>query len=199
MLKDGRGQGTFPLAELTPSRLINLMVGRDVNPHQSRSEEALPERRPVLQVRNLSDPASGRPRKPRLENVSFDVHAGEIVGLAGLVGAGRSETAMAPFGARPGCTGEILVDGKPVRPKSPAEAIAAGIGYLTEDRKLSGLFLERSIADNLVSAAGNRFAPGGIRSARSARRSRSCAEHCAWFAGGPTSRSRTSAAATSRR
>jgi len=157
VLKDGRGQGTFPLAELTPSRLISLMVGRDVNPHQSRGDEVATERRPVLQVRNLSDSAGGRPRKPRLENLSFDVQAGEIVGLAGLVGAGRSETALALFGARPGCTGEILVDGKAVRPRSPAEAIAAGIGYLTEDRKLSGLFLERSIADNVVSAAGKRF------------------------------------------
>jgi ABC-type sugar transport system ATPase subunit len=108
-------------------------------------------------VRNLSDPPSGRPQKPKLENLSFEVHAGEIVGFAGLVGAGRSEAAMTLFGARPGCTGEILVDGKAIRPRSPAEAITAGIGYLTEDRKLSGLFLERSIADNLASAAGNRF------------------------------------------
>lgn len=157
VLKDGQGQGTFPLAELTSQRLINLMVGRELNPHQPRSDAAPAESRAVLQVRGLGDPLGGAPRKPRLENLSFEIRAGEVVGLAGLVGAGRSETALALFGARPGCTGEILVDGRKVRPRSPAEAIAAGIGYLPEDRKLSGLFLEMSIADNLASAAGKCF------------------------------------------
>ncbi|MFO0896627.1 MAG: sugar ABC transporter ATP-binding protein [Pirellulales bacterium] len=157
VLKDGQGQGTFALSELSPQRLINLMVGRELNPHQPRADTAPADSPPLLQVRSLSDPADGAPRKPRLENVGFDVRAGEIVGLAGLVGAGRSETALALFGARPGCRGEILVDGRTVQPGSPAAAIAAGIGYLPEDRKLSGLFLDMSIADNVASAAGRRF------------------------------------------
>jgi ABC-type sugar transport system ATPase subunit len=172
VLKDGQGQGTFAISELTHQRLINLMVGREVNPHQPRADAAQTAGRPLLEVRGLSDPADGPRRKPRLENISFEVRAGEMLGLAGLVGAGRSETALALFGARPGCSGEIRLDGRPVRVRSPAEAIATGIGYLPEDRKQSGLFLEMSIADNVASAAGGRFGSWRYRGAQQRAKAR---------------------------
>src|SRR5438128_1146669 len=83
-------------------------------------------------------------RRPRLRDINLAVRAGEVVGLAGLVGAGRTELALALFGAREGVTGEVRVGGRRVALSSPAEAVAAGIGYLPEDRKEGGLFLDMS-------------------------------------------------------
>jgi ABC-type sugar transport system ATPase subunit len=93
----------------------------------------------------------------RLSDVSFQVGAGEIVALAGLNGAGRTETALAIFGVRPIAAGRILVDGQHQDIRAAAEAIAAGIGYLPEDRKLAGLFLDMSIAHNVAAAGLSRF------------------------------------------
>jgi inositol transport system ATP-binding protein len=104
----------------------------------------------VLEVRGLTD--RDRSGRVRLTDVSFAVRAGEIVGLGGLVGAGRTETALGVFGGRPGCVGEVRVKGNPVRIRSPKAAIAAGIGYVPEDRKDAGLFLDMGVAAN-VSAA----------------------------------------------
>jgi ABC-type sugar transport system ATPase subunit len=101
----------------------------------------------MLEVSDLNDPAG---RRPRLQNIGFSVRAGEIVGFAGLVGAGRTELAMTLFGARRAATGRVRIDGQPVRIDSPADAIAAGIGYLSEDRKEGGLFLEMSLAENMA-------------------------------------------------
>jgi rhamnose transport system ATP-binding protein len=131
VLKDGAGQGTFPTSALTPSDLVAKMVGRDLGERPIRKGTA---GQPLLEV-------SG--------DVSFSVRAGEIVGLAGLVGAGRTELALALFGARPFTSGQVKLDGRPVTLRSPAEAIAAGIGYLSEDRKESGLFLDMSIEENI--------------------------------------------------
>jgi ABC-type sugar transport system ATPase subunit len=92
-----------------------------------------------------------------LQDVSLQVHAGEIVVLAGLSGAGRTETALAIFGARPFAAGRIFLDGQPARIRSVPEAVSAGIGYLPEDRKQAGLFLEMSIAHNIAAAGLPRF------------------------------------------
>jgi ABC-type sugar transport system ATPase subunit len=146
ILKDGAGQGTFPTADLRPADLVHRMVGRDVNLHQRRTDAAPADAAVLLEVSDLNDPPG---RRPRLQNVGFSVRAGEIVGLAGLVGAGRTETAMSLFGARPGTSGRVRIDGRPVRIESPADAVAAGIGYLPEDRKEGGLFLEMSISENM--------------------------------------------------
>jgi ABC-type sugar transport system ATPase subunit len=111
----------------------------------------------MLEVCGLNDPAN-RPRpRPRLSDINFSIRAGEIVGLAGLVGAGRTELALALFGAREGVTGAIRVEGRRVVLGSPAAAIAAGIGYLPEERKDEGLFLEMSVEDNIASVASARF------------------------------------------
>jgi ABC-type sugar transport system ATPase subunit len=95
--------------------------------------------------------------RPRLQDIRFSIRDGEIVGLAGLVGAGRTELALALFGAREGASGNVRIDGKQVVCSSPTEAIAAGIGYLPEDRKEGGLFLDMSIEENIAVVAGKRF------------------------------------------
>jgi ABC-type sugar transport system ATPase subunit len=169
VLKDGAGQGTFARGDLTPAALAALMVGREVNPHAPRPDPPPADARAVLEVRGLSD---GPGARPRLRDVTLTVRAGEIVGLAGLVGAGRTELALALFGARPGITGEVRVGGQRVTVRSPADAIAAGIGYLHEDRKEAGLFLDMSVEDNIAPVAAGRFGVWWYR----ARRQRAAAE-----------------------
>ncbi|MFO0850470.1 MAG: sugar ABC transporter ATP-binding protein [Gemmataceae bacterium] len=148
VLKDGEGQGTFAVADVTPQLLVRRMVGRDVE--FDRPTDRAPESRAVLEVNGLTD--TGSTGRVRLADVSFTVRAGEILGLGGLVGAGRTETALGVFGGRPGCVGEVRVNGKPVRIRSPQDAIAAGIGYVPEDRKDAGLFLDMGLAANVVVA-----------------------------------------------
>ncbi len=172
VLKDGAGQGTFDIRDLTPAALAARMVGREVNPHAPRSDPAPSGSRRMLEVCNLNDPANRSGLRPRLQDISFHVRAGEIVGLAGLVGAGRTELAMALFGAREGVTGEIRVQGRRVILGSPAAAIAVGIGYLPEERKDDGLFLEMSIEDNIASVASAQFGSWWY----SGRRQRAAAE-----------------------
>jgi ribose transport system ATP-binding protein len=153
VLKDGAGQGTFRAADLRPRDLVARMVGREVNPHQARADLPPAGGGPMLEVLGLTDRPGAR---PRLKDIRFEVRSGEIVGLAGLVGAGRTELALALFGARPGAKGEVRVDGRRVAARSPAQAIAAGIGYLPEDRKEGGLFLDMSVEENVAAVAAAR-------------------------------------------
>lgn len=130
VLRDGRHVTTVPASGIARAQLIRWMVGRDV------SEEFPPRSftpgRTVLEVRGLSAP-------PRLADVSLTVREGEIVGLAGLVGAGRTSTALAIAGALD-ARGDVEIDGRSARFRSPADAIAHGIAYVTEDRKAHGIF-----------------------------------------------------------
>jgi ABC-type sugar transport system ATPase subunit len=151
VLKDGRRQATIDISQTSPKLLISLMVGRELQLHNVRSETQNSHGPPVLQVSGLSDRASSG-RSVGLYDVDLTVHRGEVVALAGLAGAGRTETALSIFGARPFATGTIQVDGESIRPRSVADAIRAGIGYLPEDRKDAGLFLEMSIAENIGAA-----------------------------------------------
>jgi ABC-type sugar transport system ATPase subunit len=157
VLKDGTDQGTFAARDLTAGRLVALMVGRELNPHSPRQDSPSPTGRVAMEVSGLSDPAAPSGLRPHLQNLSFSIRAGEIVGLAGLVGAGRTDLALALFGSREGVTGEVRIDGKRMACNSPAAAIAAGIGYLPEDRKDGGLFLDMSIEDNMAAVAAIRF------------------------------------------
>jgi ABC-type sugar transport system ATPase subunit len=157
VLKDGSGQGTFDIGELTPGDLVAKMVGRGANPHRPRADPPHEGGRVVLEVAGLGDVGGAPSRRPRLRNIHFRLQAGEVVGLAGLVGAGRTELALALFGARGGVTGDVRVEGRPVALRSPADAIAAGIGYLPEDRKEGGLFLDMSIEENVAAVAAARF------------------------------------------
>jgi ABC-type sugar transport system ATPase subunit len=106
----------------------------------------------LIEVRNWSDPPARRGFKPLLQNISFCARQGEVVGFAGLAGAGRTELALSLFGARPRGSGEFHLAGNRIRLDSPADALRAGLGYLSEDRKNSGLFLDMSIARNIASA-----------------------------------------------
>jgi ABC-type sugar transport system ATPase subunit len=126
-----------------------MMVGRELSDLYPEKSEKKGE--PVLQVRNLS---SGS----RVKDVTFDLHEGEILGVAGLVGAGRTEMAMAIFGAAPVDSGEVLVDGKPLEAESPHKAISLGMGLLHESRREWGLFLDKDVTANIVSAHLDDFA-----------------------------------------
>ncbi len=143
VLKDGCMQGTWDVGAVTLEQLVTRMVGRE-RLHEHLERVAPPRAAPKLEVRGIRD--------ARLENVSFKAYAGEILGFAGLAGSGRTELALSIFGARAISSGEILVDGKAIRIRSPNDAIAAGIGYLPEDRKERGMFLEMNIGENIAAA-----------------------------------------------
>ncbi|GAB2602313.1 sugar ABC transporter ATP-binding protein [Spirosoma areae] len=139
VLKDGRYQGTERVADTTPDALINRMVGRDLTTQKQPSSAT---NEVLLQVENLSGGG--------FREVSFHLHRGEILGLAGLVGAGRTEIASAIFGMDRHASGTVSVGNQPVQINHPADALRLGIGYLPEDRKTQGLFLEQSVAQNIV-------------------------------------------------
>jgi ribose transport system ATP-binding protein len=142
VLRDGQYIGSLTRNELSPERLVQMMVGRpmqDFYEHQRQTNLGAV----VLQVRNLSD---GRKVQP----ANLELRAGEIVGLAGLVGAGRTELSRLIFGADPKASGEVFLNGKKLEIHSPGDAIAAGIGYVPEDRKDQGLFLEMSSQKNII-------------------------------------------------
>ncbi|MEW6302650.1 MAG: sugar ABC transporter ATP-binding protein [Verrucomicrobiota bacterium] len=141
-----------PFNDLTESDLIRLMVGREVS-HIYPPSESEP-RETVLSLKNVGCAASG------VRNISLDVRAGEVVGLAGLVGAGRTELARVLFGITPADTGEILLHGNRVTIRSPREAVAQGIAYVPEDRRRHGVILEMPIAANLTMAIHPRLFPG---------------------------------------
>ncbi|WP_295148818.1 sugar ABC transporter ATP-binding protein [Saccharopolyspora sp.] len=143
VLRDGEVVATRPVAELDESRLVALMVGRDVQNLYPRTHTEPGEVR--LRVRGLSRGAAVR-------DVSFEVRAGEIVGMAGLVGAGRTELARSVFGAEPPDSGSVELDGRELKIRGPADAIAAGIGYLTESRKSDGLALQLGVDKNITLA-----------------------------------------------
>ncbi len=142
VLRDGTYVGTILRDEMTPEVVVRMMVGRDLSSFYKKSHRFRPNAPPVLEVRGIGD---GR----RVHNVSFDLHPGEVLGLAGLVGAGRTEMARMLFGADPRRTGEVKLAGKPVQIRSPQDAIDVGLVYLTEDRKAEGVLLDMSAKDNI--------------------------------------------------
>ncbi len=153
VLKDGAEVLSAPTSEVDRERLITAMVGRSLSAiYPDRNQDA---GEPVLEVRGLS-------RRGAFEDVSFTVRAGEIVGMFGLVGSGRSEVAYTIFGATPAAAGEILLDGRAVRIASPADAIRCGVVLMTEDRKRDGLLLEASVVENGGLASMRRFSRAGV-------------------------------------
>lgn len=142
VMRDGHRVGELPVAEATEEKLIQYMVGRKVGLFPKEEAEIST---PVLEVRNLSG-------KNGVRNVSFTVRRGEIVGLAGLIGAGRTEVVRLICGIDPMTSGEILIDGKAVKIHSPVTAVEHGIGWVPEDRKQHGLILSMSVAQNISMA-----------------------------------------------
>jgi ABC-type sugar transport system ATPase subunit len=153
VLKDGEVAMVADRADASEDRLIRAMVGRPlaaIHPPHDRTPG-----RTVLGVRGLM-------RRPTFEDVSFELRAGEIVGMFGLVGSGRTDVARAIFGAAPAEAGEIEIDGAPAAIASPRDGVAAGIAFVTEDRKRDGLALELSLLDNGGLASMGEVATRGI-------------------------------------
>ncbi len=152
VLRDGESVGTRPIGELNEAELIRLMIGREmahIYPDRGGTPGEI-----VLAVKGLNCAAGG------VRDVTLDLRAGEVLGLAGLVGAGRTELARVLFGITPADSGEIRLNGKPLRIGSPAEAVAQGIAYVPEDRRRHGVILEMPIADNMTMAVHARIFPG---------------------------------------
>lgn len=151
VLRDGRTVGTDATKNLDEPRVIARMVGREVGDIFPKADHERGD--VVLEVRNLSVEDPNVAGKFLARDVSFKVRRGEVLGIAGLMGAGRSETLMAIFGAHAGrVTGEVLLEGKPVKISSPSDAIRQGIGFVTEDRKRFGLILDQTILNNMTLA-----------------------------------------------
>ncbi len=154
VLRDGRMVGSDTVDRMDRDRLISMMVGRELT--QLFPKDNTPGDRVALSVNALSLAGT-------FADVSFDVRAGEIVGIAGLVGSGRTEVAETIFGLRRATSGEILIDGVGVDIDSPATAIGRGMAFLTEDRKMSGLFLPLSVQENMeVTVLNGRFITRGF-------------------------------------
>jgi ABC-type sugar transport system ATPase subunit len=153
VLRDGRLVGTAPAAELNPAKLITMMVGRelaDVFPvRHSPSDEILLE-------------VSGLTREPAYRDISFKVRRGEVVALAGLMGAGRTEVVSAIYGLQPATEGQIRLKGTPLAVRNPEDALAAGIGMVTEDRKGLGLIPALGVGQNITLSALRDYSRGPL-------------------------------------
>ena len=143
VLKDGQHVATLPAAEATADGLVHLMVGRAASAFFVK--EAVPIGEVLMRVEDYSGPGVPEP-------VSLEVRRGEVLGLGGLVGAGRTELLELLFGVRKARSGTIHIDGRTSRPRSPREAVAAGLSLVTEDRARSGLFPDRTVRENLATA-----------------------------------------------
>jgi len=150
VLRDGRFVCTNPIGDLTHELLIHKMVGRPLT--DMFHKDATPVGEPILEVRNYSG--------KRFRNVSFQVRRGEIFGVAGLMGAGRTELLETLFGVHRRTSGEVWLHGKRVELREPADSIRHGLALLTEDRKLTGLYLNATVRDNISIANLRRYLMG---------------------------------------
>lgn len=141
VMRDGQYIGTKPVGETNMNELVKMMIGREIGERYPQRDCAVGD--VVMRVDNLGLDGV-------FENISFEVHAGEVLGFSGLMGAGRTEIMQSVFGAVPYETGSIYIDGREVAIKKPKDAIALGMGFITEDRKTEGLMLEKSIEDNIA-------------------------------------------------
>lgn len=153
VFRDGKHVGSYPAKELDRDKLIKLMVGRELTDLFPKEEAEIGD--VVLSVQGLT-------RGSVVKDVSFELHRGEILGLAGLMGAGRTEVLETIFGIEKADSGEVVLNGKTLRIKQPADAIRAGMALLTEDRKLNGIMGVLSVRDNITAAALPRYSPRGV-------------------------------------
>jgi L-arabinose transport system ATP-binding protein len=160
VLRDGAVVGTRTVSETSADELVSMMVGRDLTGMFVRQTHPVGD--VVLSVRGLCSDV--------VHDVSFDVRGGEVVGIAGLVGAGRSELAHAIIGSDPIRGGEIRIGGRPVRIHNPRDAIRAGIGFVPEERKAQGLLMERSVRDNVSLSILRRISVAHVVRGREERR-----------------------------
>ena len=153
VMRDGTYVGTLITKESTKDDIINMMVGRVIYEDPKEKNMTPPGAPVVLKVEHLN---AGK----MVQDVSFELHKGEILGFSGLMGAGRTETARALFGADPIDSGDIYIHGKKVTIKSPQDAVKCGIGYLSEDRKRYGIVVQKSVAENTTMATLEKFMSG---------------------------------------
>jgi len=153
VLRDGEYVGTEDTDKLSKEDIINMMVGRVIYEDPKAKSNVPPDSEVVLKVSNLN---SGR----LVKDVSFELKKGEILGFAGLMGAGRTETARAIFGAEKVETGTVEIKGRPIRISSPMDAVRHGIGYLSEDRKRFGLAVNLDVTDNAIMASYDDYEKG---------------------------------------
>jgi ribose transport system ATP-binding protein len=143
IMRDGKYIGTFHTQEIRPDEAVQKMVGRDIHNMYAKKDVPIGDR--ILEVKNLSG--------GMLQDISFTLHQGEILGVAGLLGAGRTELMRCIFGADPADHGDIFVDGKQCAIRSIEDAIRLGIGFVPEDRKQQGLFLRMTVQSNIASTS----------------------------------------------
>ena len=160
VLRDGRRVGNMPISEASPEKIIHLMVGRELTDMFRKEKVEIGE--PLVEARGLT-------RRGVVEDVSFTLRRGEILGFAGLVGAGRTETARLLFGVDRKDAGEIWVDGQQVRINSPLDAVAAGLGFVPEDRTTQGLVLKLPVLENIVLASLDDYSRAGWMDQRGLR------------------------------
>jgi rhamnose transport system ATP-binding protein len=153
IFRDGNKIATDTIGNLSDADIIRLMIGRPLKEYLHKEATAIGE--VALEVQNLTLPGV-------FTDISFVVHAGEIVGLGGLVGAGRTDVARAIFGVAPAETGIVKVHGKPVTIRQPDEAIDLGLAFVPEDRAVAGIFRTLSVEQNISAAIPKKIAPGGI-------------------------------------
>ena len=166
VLRDGKNAGHLPREEITHAAMVKLMVGRDLSqfyPHTPHPPGGV-----VFEAKAIRTPAHPR------HALSFRIHAGEIVGIAGLVGAGRTELLATLFGVTPALGGTLCIGGREISPQSPRDAIASGLALVPEDRKKQGVILEMAVRDNISLASLRRDAHHGFLNRR--RTSELCAE-----------------------
>jgi ABC-type sugar transport system ATPase subunit len=168
VLRDGREVTTRPIGRTTTAQVVRLMTGGpDGTPTgpraRARGKRNAGNDRPVLSVAGLSGPG-------RVTDVSFDLHEGEILGVAGLLGSGRTELLRCLFGLAPRTGGSVTLDGRHFAPRGPRQALRAGLGYAPEDRKKEGLALGMSVSTNLVAASLAALRSHGLLSGRLERR-----------------------------
>ncbi len=143
ILKDGRKVGTFPTASLDQHSLVTKMVGREVTEERRRTNEENSDAKVLVEMKNVSF-------HPKVADVSLKIREGEIVGLAGLLGSGRTETAELLFGIKHLEGGEILINGRPTTISSPEKAIKAGFAFCTENRRIEGIVPNMTVRDNIA-------------------------------------------------
>ena len=153
MLRDGHFVGERAVSETSFDEVVRMMVGREIKERFPKRELPLGPVR--LKVDGLAD-------RGHIAGIHFEVRSGEVLGVAGLIGAGRSRILNTLFGVNRKTSGEVLLDGRSLSIASPAEAIAAGIGFVTEDRKSQGLVLGLSLRENVTLVHLKKYARVGI-------------------------------------
>ncbi len=154
VMRDGEYIGTVNTEETTKDEIVHMMVGRTIFSGKKEKSNVSPDAPVMLEVKNLN-------MGSEVKNVSFKLHKGEILGFAGLMGAGRTEVVRALYGADIKDSGEIFINGRKCDIRTPEDAVKMGICYLSEDRKQYGLLLDKSVAENSVLASLEKYVKGG--------------------------------------